>query len=146
MDRAESNACAFCRIASGQDTSVQILHDAPGWLAFFPDTPATIGHTLVIPRAHVPHFWALRDDEAATLATGCLRIGRAIQQALAPEGMNLITSRGRAAEQSVPHVHMHVLPRWTHDPVDPIWPAKEPPDSAALVRAAERVRSALASR
>jgi histidine triad (HIT) family protein len=57
--------------------------------------------------------------------------------------MNLITSRGRAAEQSVPHVHVHVLPRWADDPVDPIWPAKQRPDSAALVRAAEQVRSVL---
>jgi histidine triad (HIT) family protein len=143
MGDVPSHECAFCRIANGQDTSVHLLHSEPEWLAFFPDAPATIGHTLVIPRAHVPHFWALTVEQAGILAGGCLRVGQAIEQALAPEGMNLITSRGRAAEQSVPHVHVHVLPRWADDPVDPIWPAKQPPDSAALVRAAEQVRAVL---
>lgn len=135
--------CAFCRIANGENDSVQLLYSDTEWLAFFPDAPATIGHTLVIPRTHVPHFWALNPEQAATLTAGCLQIGRAVQQALAPEGMNLITSRGRAAEQSVHHVHLHVLPRWSDDAVDAIWPPKRPPDSAALVRAAEQVRAVL---
>jgi diadenosine tetraphosphate (Ap4A) HIT family hydrolase len=143
MDDALGDECAFCRIANGDDTSAQVLYSEPGWLAFFPEAPATIGHTLVIPRKHVPHFWALNDEQAGMLAAGCLRIGRAIQRALAPEGMNLITSRGRAAEQSVSHVHLHVLPRWADDPVAPIWPPKQPPDLAALLRAAERVRGVL---
>lgn len=143
MGDAPSHDCAFCRIVTGQDTSAYLLHSEPEWLAFFPDAPATVGHTLVIPRAHVPHFWALSHEQAGMLAAGCVRVGQAIEQALAPEGMNLITSRGRAAEQSVPHVHIHVLPRWADDAVDPIWPAKQSPDSGALVRAAEQVRAVL---
>jgi histidine triad (HIT) family protein len=52
------------------------------------------------------------------------RVGKAIQKAVEPEGMNLITSAGRAAEQTVFHLHLHLVPRWLDDELD-IWPAKK---------------------
>jgi histidine triad (HIT) family protein len=111
------------------------------WIAFFPDAPATPGHTLVVPRQHVPHYWALSDELAANLAAASLRIGRAIHEALRPAGMNLITSQGAAAEQTVMHVHLHVLPRWEHDALDAIWPPKQAADSATVSRLADELRA-----
>ena len=134
--------CPFCKIAGGDDRSVQVLRSEDEWLAFFPDAPATPGHTLVIPRDHVAHFWALTDHQAGVLAAAAVLTGRAIERALSPDGMNLITSRGQAAEQTVPHVHLHVVPRWADDPVDQIWPPKEPPDSMMLAGVAQHVRNA----
>jgi histidine triad (HIT) family protein len=137
--------CPFCRIVSGEDAAARIVWEQPDWVAFFPDAPATVGHTLVVPRAHVAHYWALSDDQASMLAKASLRIGRAIEAALHPEGMNLITSRGHAAEQSIPHVHLHVLPRWIGDALDPIWPPKHLTESAALADAADRIRATLSA-
>ena len=51
--------CAFCAIAQGADRSVEILCEGDTWIAFFPETPATPGHTLVIPRTHVPDLWSV---------------------------------------------------------------------------------------
>ena len=99
----------------------------------------------MIPRAHVAHYWALSEHQSEMLAAACLLVGKGIQEALEPSGMNLITSRGAAAEQTVPHVHLHILPRWETDAVGPIWPPKHPPTSVSLVRAARLVRAALAS-
>lgn len=135
--------CPFCGIIRGDDRSAEILVDADEWLAFFPRTPATPGHTLVVPRRHVPDFWALDRSLAAVLATACIQVGRGVQDALEPGGMNLITSRGAAAEQTVPHVHLHILPRWEDDPVDAIWPPKRAIDSARMAGLAMEIRRAL---
>jgi histidine triad (HIT) family protein len=56
---------------------------------------------------------------------GVVRVGAAIRDALTPDGMNLISSAGSAAEQTVFHAHLHVVPRWLRDPIGPIWPPKE---------------------
>jgi histidine triad (HIT) family protein len=60
-------------------------------------------------------------------------VGRAIQNALEPEGMNLITSSGALAEQSVFHLHLHLVPRWSNDGFGRIWP----PESKSLTESAK---------
>lgn len=141
--RATADDCPFCRIVRGDDDAAVVLSRAKDWLAFFPDTPATPGHTLVVPKRHVQHYWALDAELASTLAVASLRVGLAIQDALEPEGMNLITSRGQAAEQTVQHVHLHLVPRWREDALDEIWPPRRGIDSATLMTVAERIRAAL---
>jgi histidine triad (HIT) family protein len=72
------------------------------------------------------------------------RVGRAICSALAAEGMNLITSAGEAAEQSVYHVHLHLVPRWKDDGFGRIWPVQSTVSSREEHDAAARIRAALA--
>jgi histidine triad (HIT) family protein len=74
---------------------------------------------------------------------GVIRVGRAIQNALVPEGMNLISSAGEAAEQSIFHLHFHVVPRWRNDELD-IWPPKKPMQKEYKEDLAEAIRAALA--
>lgn len=117
-------ACPFCSIARGEDQSVEVLGETASWVAFFPQTPATPGHTLLIPREHVRDFWTADQTLVKELASGAIRLGQAICSALDSEGMNLITSAGEAAEQSVFHLHIHLVPRWDGDALD-IWPPKK---------------------
>jgi histidine triad (HIT) family protein len=141
MQSQPTDDCAFCRIIDGSDTDAQIVGEGKDWLAFFPLHPATKGHTLVVPRAHVRDFWSADTAMAASLSAACIEVGRGLERVLAPDGMNLITSAGRAAEQTVFHLHFHIVPRWHNDNVDPIWPpASESSDRAseALVQAARR--------
>jgi diadenosine tetraphosphate (Ap4A) HIT family hydrolase len=142
MKDLDTEDCPFCRIVRGQDSSVLVVCEERTWLAFFPPEPATPGHTLVVPREHVTDFWALPEELARTLGAASLRVGRAVQAALQPGGMNLITSAGEVAEQTVPHVHLHVLPRWAEDRVGPIWPSKQETDSALMSNLAGRVAAA----
>jgi histidine triad (HIT) family protein len=109
----------------GTDASVDIVCRTKSWIAFFPDTPATPGHTLVIPTVHIRDLWQSSPRVAQDLMAGVIRVGLAIKGALAPDGMNLISSAGRAAEQTVSHVHLHVVPRFVNDPIGAIWPPKE---------------------
>jgi histidine triad (HIT) family protein len=144
---AETEAldCPFCRIARGEDRSTEIICEGASWVSFFPTQPATPGHTLVVPRAHVPDLWSLDDALGADLMSAVIKIGRAIQSAVTPAGMNLISSAGAAAEQTVFHLHLHVVPRYEGDDIDPIWPHKKSADAILLKRIALHIRKACAS-
>ncbi len=130
--------CPFCRIAAGQDGAA-VVCEGDEWVAFLPLEPATPGHTLVVSRVHARDFWALADGAASELGLAARRVGRAVNRALQPQGMNLITSAGTAAEQTVAHVHLHILPRWETDAVGPIWPPKQATPPERLEDLAQRI-------
>lgn len=134
--------CAFCAIAQGADTSVETVCEAETWMAFFPLNPATRGHTLVIPRTHVADLWQVEPPLDADLAGTVIRVGRAIDEALHSEGLNLIASAGATAEQTVFHLHLHVVPRWRADGFGAIWPPGDRYENADLSAAAVRIRAA----
>jgi histidine triad (HIT) family protein len=136
----EVEACDFCAIARGDDLTVEVVCEDEAWLAFFPLDPVTPGHTLVVPRRHVSNLWEAEQALGAELMTAVIRVGRAIRVVLAPAGMNLITSAGEAAEQTVDHLHLHVLPRWYADRMDQIWPPKDERQDADLHGLADRIR------
>jgi histidine triad (HIT) family protein len=132
--------CEFCAIARGEDRSVQTVCEAESWIAFFPLDPATPGHTLVIPRKHVVDLWELEPSLGADLMAAVIRVGRAINDALKPAGMNLITSAGKVAEQTVFHLHLHVVPRWQDDGFEQIWPSQHRYENTGLEDVANRIR------
>lgn len=121
----DTRDCPFCAIVAGADSTVDIVCSGKTWLAFFPDSPATPGHTLVIPRDHVTDLWQAPPSLGADLFHAVSTVGKAVSHAVNPEGLNLITSSGEAAEQTVFHLHLHIVPRWTNDRLD-IWPPKKP--------------------
>jgi len=137
--------CEFCAIVRGEDRSVEIIFEGPDWIAFFPLNPATPGHTLVIPKRHVPDLWKVDSSLGADLMAAVIGVGRAIEEALTPEGMNLITSAGETAEQTVFHLHLHLVPRWHKDGFGRIWPVEGHYEDSELGNIAERIRSAFRS-
>lgn len=108
-------SCVFCAVVADDAPAVRIFED-DDYLAFLDIRPFTRGHTLVIPKQH---FVDLTDTPAATLA-GMVTIGQRIAQAartsgLHADGNNLAINDGRAAFQSVFHIHLHVVPRRSGD-------------------------------
>lgn len=91
-------------------------------MAFFPHNPATLGHTLVIPRRHIRDIWSLDLRTAERLADVTTQLAAAVKRALEPQGLNIIQSNGEAATQTVFHLHIHLVPRWKGDPVGRLWP------------------------
>ncbi|MEU7928340.1 HIT family protein [Micromonospora sp. NPDC049801] len=135
--------CVFCQIGAGTATALRI-YETPQTMAFVPLLPATAGHTLVIPRRHVTDLWALASEDVQPLMDTVLDVSHAIREALASDGLNLIISAGQAASQTIPHLHIHLVPRWHDDPIQAIWPARAPTiDSARLERTAERIQAAM---
>lgn len=135
--------CPFCAIAEGGDTRVREVYRDKHVVAFFPTEPATLGHLLLIPRRHVPDLWHLRHEEASQLSRAALYLASAIRHAFSPEGLNVIQSNGQAATQSVPHLHIHIVPRWTGDAMGPIWPDETNYSDQQKDVALRRVRDAV---
>ena len=142
--QARDDTCEFCTIARGENQDVDVVCEEAGWIAFFPLDPATPGHTLVIPRVHVADLWRAGPALASELTAGVVKVGLAIDAAVAPEGMNLITSAGTAAEQTIFHLHLHVVPRWRQDGFGQIWPSGSKYEDANLGDVADRIREACA--
>jgi len=118
-------SCPFCAIIMGEGWAREIYRD-DHTAAFFPLRPATLGHTLVVPRRHIPDIWELPEADAARLSRAVLRVAAALRAAVTPDGLNIIQSSGAAATQTVPHLHIHLVPRWAADAIGPIWQAKPP--------------------
>jgi histidine triad (HIT) family protein len=137
----DAESCDFCKIARG-DAEAEVICEGEYWIAFFPLHPATLGHTLVIPREHLENLWAASLSIAGELMQAAIEVGRAIQDALQPDGLNLISSAGAAAEQTVPHLHLHVVPRWDDDAFGRIWPPQKETADEVVRAAAIRIRAA----
>lgn len=114
--------CPFCEIVQREDPDAREVYRDDHVVAFFPPEPATLGHTLVVPRTHVSDIWSLDDPTAERLAVATTRIAQVVKHAHDPEGLNIIQSNGKVATQTVFHLHVHIVPRWEHDEVGRIWP------------------------
>lgn len=107
--------CVFCEIVAGESPA-QFIATWPDAVAFRPLGPVVPGHVLVIPRAHVADFV---EDPAVTAAT--MRRAAQLAGTLGHDSANVITSMGRAATQSVFHLHIHVVPRAEDDQLMVPW-------------------------
>lgn len=118
----EAPDCPFCSIVQQDDPDVREVYRDGTVVVFFPDEPATLGHTLIVPLRHVPDIWSVDHDLAAHLGRATVDVAAAVKRAMKPDGLNIIQSNGDAATQTVMHLHVHVVPRWEGDQIGRIWP------------------------
>ena len=81
--------------------------------------PVTQGHTLVVPRQHVASLYELPQETQISLWQLVSEARRRLQDKFSPDGFNIGLNDGEAAGQTVPHVHIHVIPRYNNDVPDP---------------------------
>lgn len=117
---AAETDCLFCRIVAGEVPSVRV-HEDERTVAFMDIAPATRGHLLVVPRAHADDVHDIDPSDLAACATAAKRMAGRLRDRLGAEGINLLSSSGEAAWQSVGHFHMHVIPRYAGDPLVLPW-------------------------
>ena len=139
-----SAACIFCRIAAHAAEASVVFEDAHV-LALMDLRAFTPGHTLIIPKRHMPDITALDDgDVARALLLAVARIAGAVRSAFAAEGISVWQSNGEAAGQEVPHLHLHVVPRYQGDGLLRVYPSRPNyPDRSALDGHAKKIRDAL---
>ena len=107
-------SCPFCLPAEGRIAFVTAF--AKGiWDAF----PVTEGHLLVVPHRHIPAWGDLQASEQAAMLDGVSRARALLSERFAPDGFNVGFNEGAAAGQTIPHFHIHVIPRRTGDMADP---------------------------
>jgi histidine triad (HIT) family protein len=133
--------CVFCKIIDGQLPSMKLDED-DSTLTFMDIHPLSSGHCLVVPKHHAATIFEadVRDLEAAMVAAK--RVALAIQEALRPDGLNVLQANGAAAFQSVPHFHLHLIPRWADDGKGFDWKVV-PGNREVIMKMGERIRSAL---
>lgn len=138
-----SEVCVFCEIARGTEPA-SIVWEDDLTVAFMDRRQFHAGHTLVIPRQHLCDVRELDDASGAALMASVARITRAVAAAFPNQGMSLWNSIGEAADQEVPHLHVHVHPRTLADGLLKIYPRPAPePDPATRERYAATLRSYL---
>ena len=134
--------CVFCMIRDGKIPSAKVYDDART-LAFMDINPLSRGHCLVVPKAHAPSLYDVEVEDLKAAALTAKKVAAAIKKALSPDGLNLLQANGAAAFQSVPHFHLHLIPRWNNDGKGFDWKLV-PGDRAQIIQIGERIRQALA--
>ena len=106
--------CPFCTLSLSRivdaDDHAMAIRDG------FPMSP---GHTLILPRRHVQSYFDVTDAERDSLIALLEKAQQAIQDEMKPDGWNIGINDGAAAGQTVPHLHMHLIPRYAGDVPDP---------------------------
>jgi histidine triad (HIT) family protein len=111
---ASPEDCIFCRIVAGELPSRQVYADDHA-VAFLDINAWHRGHTLVIPRRHVVDLVS-GDPTLPEIAPAVDAVARMLTHKLAPDGINVLSSAGVAAGQTVFHAHVHVIPRYADEP------------------------------
>ncbi|MDH3639923.1 MAG: HIT family protein [Gammaproteobacteria bacterium] len=137
----EEDNCIFCRIVTG-DIPCHKLYEDDTTLAFMDINPANPGHALVIPKSHWPDVATIPAEAIGRVAATAKTIAEAVIAALAPDGLNLVQANGRGAAQSVPHLHIHVVPRQRDDGLKLNW-GLTPGEPGEIAEWAERIRGEL---
>jgi histidine triad (HIT) family protein len=106
--------CIFCKIIDGQIPAVKVL-DEELILAFMDINPASRGHLLVIPKNHAENIFEISESDLSAVMKGVKRCATAVKEALNAGGITVLQLNGTASDQVVPHLHVHIMPRWEND-------------------------------
>ncbi len=133
--------CVFCMIRDGELPSTKVAEEDRAF-AILDINPINDGHTLVLTKAYAENLFDVGEEDVAAAARLAWRVAAGIRKGLAPDGLNLVQASGRAAFQSVPHFHIHLIPRWLRDGKGFDW-TLVPGDPERIRAAAVRIRAAL---
>lgn len=134
--------CVFCAIIRGQSPVAKVYEDST-FLAFMDKYPITSGHTLVLPKYHYGDLFQMTEDEVGNLYRVVHTIASAVYSATGAQGLNTGQNNGKAANQIVPHVHVHIIPRYEKDSRDGKWPSRKVSDYRELEEIANRIKKNL---
>jgi histidine triad (HIT) family protein len=137
---AYDNNNIFAKILRGEIPCVKVYEDAKT-LAFMDVMPESDGHVLVVPKEPAENVLDLSADGMAAMMATTQRIAKAVDKALAPDGILLKQYNRAPAGQSIFHVHFHVVPRWEGVELAPH--GKEMVPASALEPIAAKIRAAL---
>lgn len=142
MPTQGESSCVFCRIVSGQVPSYTVFEDQSS-VAFLDHRPLFPGHCLLVSKVHYETFLDLPVGLIAPLFANAQRLTRAVERAMQSEG-SLIAINNRVS-QSVPHFHLHIVPRRKKDGLKGFfWPRQPYKSQEAMLQAQAAIQSALA--
>ena len=136
-----TSSCVFCAIAAGE-AQAHVVLDEPAFLAFLDTRPVFKGHVLLVPREHVDTLPDLPAEHRDGFLEAAQRLATAVTSALGAPGS--FVAMNNTVSQSVPHLHLHVVPRTKGDGLRGFfWPRTTYADDAEAASYAERLREAV---
>jgi histidine triad (HIT) family protein len=134
--------CAFCRIAAGDEPGSVVFEDEIA-VAFLDSRPLFPGHTLLVPREHHETLWDLPPELVEPLFANARLLSLAVREAMGAQGA--FVAANNIVSQSVPHLHVHVVPRNRKDGLRGFfWPRRKYEGEEHLAETAKLVREAVA--
>ncbi len=132
--------CIFCKIIAGELPG-EIVDSDERTVAFMDINPATPGHALVVPRVHSTDLMEIADEDLEATMLAARRLARRMEDALRPDGFNILNACRPAAWQTVFHFHLHVIPRYENDPLKLPWIPRGA-EEGQIAQVAEKIRAA----
>lgn len=111
--------CIFCKIVKGEVDS-KIIYEDEDVISFLDRGQISKGHTLIVPKKHYENIFDVPKDVLEKVIITCKKIGLLCKEKLKADGINVVNASGKAAQQSVFHLHFHVVPRFEGDGLD-LW-------------------------
>ncbi|MDO4647335.1 MAG: HIT family protein [Eubacteriales bacterium] len=112
--------CIFCKIANGEIPSATLYEDAD-FRVILDLGPATKGHSLILPKHHSANIHEMPEELLSKAILVAKEMGARMTEVLKCDGLNIVQNNGEAAGQTVPHFHMHLIPRYEGDNAGVSW-------------------------
>lgn len=134
--------CLFCKIVNKEIPCTKVYEDDKV-LAFMDINPMSEGHLLVIPKNHGATILDLPEEDFLAVMAVAKKIAQAVDKALKPDGINILQLNGEAANQVVPHLHVHIVPRWDGDGLKVSKWVPVPGDMDQIGQTVEKIKNVL---
>jgi diadenosine tetraphosphate (Ap4A) HIT family hydrolase len=109
-----TDKCIFCNLRDER-----IIYECNHTIAFIDTYPASPGHTLVVPKRHIPTYFDASEDEILAIGKAVQICKELLDNEFNPDAYNIGINNGEAAGQSIKHLHVHIIPRYKGDVEDP---------------------------
>ena len=133
-------SCIFCDILDGKREG-HILYEDFSHIAFLDRYPIDVGHSLVIPRQHHERITEMTPENVGKLFSLVPKIAKGILVGTKADAFSIAQNNGRAAKQIIPHVHIHIIPRYNSKGT--IWTKRKISTDSELEELAKKIRSAI---
>lgn len=131
--------CVFCTIISKKSQAAHIFENNE-FIAFMDKFPINRGHVLVLPKEHYQTIFDMPVGHTGKLFSLSSHLAKAVMKAVDADGFTLGQNNGEAANQIVPHVHVHIVPRFNNDSEVGRWPARKTASIEELNDIAAKIR------
>ena len=135
-------SCIFCRIVGGEIPAEVVATD-PHTVAFLDIAPLADGHTVIVPRRHVATIEELEPAEVTGLFHAVHRLAGPARRAVGAEGSTIGVNNGAATGQTIPHVHVHIVPRRADDGAGSVHTIFRPGTRRPVAEVGAAIRKAL---
>jgi len=132
--------CIFCDILAGK-REAHIVYEDEHHIAFLDKYPIDDGHTLVIPKKHYERITDMDSNDVGTLFSLIPKIAKAVLLGASADAFSLAQNNGKAAKQIIPHVHVHIIPRYNNKGT--VWTKRQIPSDDVLSELSQKIKTIL---